>query len=96
MVQLVAPSRRRSTREEIVQELKVWPPCTPLDDSPLIFRVEETIKSMPNRKAVGPDELPAELLKLAIDGDRDGNRRILEHFNAIVITTWQGGKMPRS
>ena len=51
---------------------------------------------MPNRKAVGPDELPAELLKLAIDGDRDGNRRILEHFNAIVITTWQGGKMPRS
>ena len=49
-----------------VEELKVWPPCIPLDDSPSIFVVEENIKSMSNRKAVGPDEPPAELLKLIL------------------------------
>ena len=41
-------------------------------DLPSIFEVEEIIKSMSNRKSVGPDELPAELLKLALDEDRDG------------------------
>ena len=30
----------------IVEELKVWPPCTPLDDLPSIFEEEETIESM--------------------------------------------------
>ena len=58
----------------VVEELKVWPPCIPLDDSPSIFEVEETIKSMSNRKAVGSDELPAEPLKLILDEDRYGNR----------------------
>ena len=40
------------------------PPCIPLDDLPSIFEVEKTIKSMSNPKAVGLDELPAELLKV--------------------------------
>ena len=62
----------------VVEELKVWPPCIPLDDSPSIFEVEETIKSMSNRKAVGSDELPAEPLKLILDEDRYGNRHILD------------------
>ena len=74
----------------IVEELKVWPPRTPLDDLPSIFEVEETIKSISNRKAVGPHEL-----KLAIDEDRDGNRRILEQFHAIVIAIWRGGGVPQ-
>ena len=50
----------------IVEELKAWAPCIPLDDLLSIFEVEETIKSMSNRKAVGPDELPVELLKLKL------------------------------
>lgn len=33
---------------------------------------------MSNLKDVGPDNRLAELLKLAVDGYRDGNRRILE------------------
>ena len=53
------------------------PPCTPLDDLPSIFGVDEIMKSLSNRKAVGPDELPAELLKLALDRDHHGHRRIL-------------------
>ena len=53
------------------------------------------MKIMSNRKALGPDELPAVLLKLALDGDRDGNRRILEQSHAIVIAMWQGGGVPQ-
>ena len=57
--------------------------------------MKETIKSMSNQKDVGPEELPVELLKLVLDGDRDGNRRILEQINAIVIDIWQGGGVPQ-
>ena len=79
----------------IVEELKMWPTCTPLDDLPSIFQVEETINSMSNRKAVGPDELPTELLKLALYEDRDGYRRILEQYHAIEIAIWRGGGVPQ-
>ena len=78
------------------------PPCIPLDDSPSIFEVEETIKSMPNRKAVGPDELLAELLKLILDEDGYCNRHVLELFHDIVMSYGgagvyrRSGKMPRS
>ena len=79
----------------IIEELGVWPPCTPLDDLPSIFEEVETIKSLSNRKVVGPDELPAGLLKLASDGDRGGNRRTLEQLHAIVIAVWQGRGVPQ-
>ena len=69
----------------------MYPPCIPLDDSPSIFKVEETIKSISNGKAVGPDELPTELVKLILDEDRYGKRHILEQFHAIVIAIWRGG-----
>ena len=78
-----------------VEELKVWPPRTPLDDFLSICEVEDIIKSMSNRKTVGSDELPAELLKLALDRDRDGDRRILEQFHAIVVAIWQCGGVPQ-
>ena len=62
---------------------------------------EETIKSVSNRKAIGPDELLAELLKLIFDEHRYGDRHILEQFHAIVAI-WhraglyrrRSGKMP--
>ena len=79
-----------------VEELKVWPPSTLLDNLPSIFGVGETIKKMSNRTAVGPDEFPTELPKLALDGDRDGNHRIPEQFHAIVIAIWQGGGAPQA
>ena len=81
----------------IVEELKMWAPCTPLSMQYLqSLRWRGTITSMSNRKAVGPEELPAELFKLASDGDQEGNRRILpvEQFHAIVITIRQGGSVP--
>ena len=50
---------------------------------------------MSNPKVVGPDEFPAELLKLAFDGDRDGNRRTLEQFHVMVIAILQVGEVPQ-
>ena len=64
--------------------------------------MEETIKSISNRKAEGPDQLPADLLKLILDEDRNGDRRIVEQLNAIVIAIGgagayrRSGNMPRS
>ena len=55
----------------IVEELKLWPPCVPLDDLPSpMFEVEETITSKSNRKTVASDELAAELLKVMLDEHR--------------------------
>ena len=51
----------------IVDELKQWPPCRPLGDVPYRYEVEEAINALANRKAVGPDGLPAELLKVLAD-----------------------------
>ena len=50
---------------------------------------------MSSRKAVGPDEIPAELLNLDLDGDRDCNLRILEQCHAFVIGLKKGGDMPQ-
>ena len=50
---------------------------------------------MPNRKALGRHELPAELLKLILDEDRYENLHILKQFHAIVIAIWRGGGVPQ-
>ena len=71
-------TKSRALDTSVAEELSVWPPWTPLDDIPSIFEAEENVKSVQNRKAVGPDELPAELLKLASGADRDGNHRMLQ------------------
>ena len=76
----------------IVDELKVWPPCSPLDDVPSRYEVENAIRAMANRKAVGPDGLPAELLKvLADEGDSD----TLGNFYEIIVAVWRGGVVPQ-
>ena len=78
VVQHFAQYKVASARPKHRRRAQGAAPRTPLDDLPSIFEVEETIKSMSNRKSVGPEELPAELLILALDEDRHGNRRILE------------------
>ena len=56
----------------ISDEIKVWPPCSPLADVPSRYEVEEAILAMANRKAVGPDGLPAKLLKVLVDEGDSG------------------------
>ncbi|CAB1103768.1 unnamed protein product [Ectocarpus sp. CCAP 1310/34] len=61
------------------------PTCVPLDDIPSLLEVEEAVREMANRKAVGPDDLPAELIDLSLDGDQG----LLREFHATVVDVWQ-------
>ncbi|CAB1109348.1 unnamed protein product [Ectocarpus sp. CCAP 1310/34] len=72
-------------------KVKRWPTCVPLDDIPSLLEVEEAVREMANRKAVGPDDLPAELIKLFLDGDQG----LLREFHAIVVDVWQTGDVPQ-
>ena len=72
----------------ITDKLKVWPPSSPLDDVPSRYEAEEAIGAMANRKAVGPDGLTIELLKVPVDkGDSDN----LASFYEIVVAVWRRG-----
>lgn len=51
----------------IVDELKAWPPCMPLGDVSSRYKVKGVVLAMANRKAVGSDGLPIELLKVLAD-----------------------------
>ena len=47
---------------------------------------------MANRKAVGPDVLPAELLKLLTD---EVQLNTLGNFHDIIVAVWRGGGVPQ-
>ena len=72
----------------ITDELKVWPPYSPLDDVPSRNEVEEAIRAMANRKVVGTDGLPVELLKVPVDEGDPGN---LRNFYEFVVAMWRRG-----
>ncbi|CAB1116625.1 unnamed protein product [Ectocarpus sp. CCAP 1310/34] len=69
-------------------KVRRWPTCLPLDDIPSLLEVEEPVREMANRKAVGPDDLPTELIKLFF---LDGDQGLLREFHAIVVDVWQTG-----
>ena len=60
----------------IAGELIRWPPCRPLDGVPPRYEVEQAIRTLANRKAVGPDGLPVELMS----GPTKENRTRSESF----------------
>ena len=76
----------------IVDEPKQWPPCMPLDDVPSRYEAEEAIRALANRKAVGPNGLPAELLKVLAD---EGEFDTLGKFHDIIVAVWRGGGVPQ-
>ena len=75
----------------IVDELKQGPPCRPLDDVPSRYEAEEAICALTNRKAVGVDGLPVELLKVFAD---EGELDTLGKFHDIIVAVWRGGGVP--
>ena len=75
-----------------MRELKQWPPCRPLDDVPSRYEVEEAIRALANRKAVGPYGLSAELLKVLSD---EGELNTLGKFPDIIVAVWRGGGVPQ-
>ena len=68
----------------IVDELKQWPPFRPLNDVPSRHEVEEAIRAFANRKAVGPDGLPAKLLKV-LDDEGELNTLETREFHDIIV-----------
>ena len=76
----------------IVGELKPWPPCRPLDDVRCRYEVEGGIRALANRKAVGPDRLPVDLLKVLAD---EGELETLRKCHNIVAAVWNRGGVPQ-
>ena len=50
------------------------------------------VRALASRKAVGPDGLPAELLKVLAD---EGHLNILGKFHDIIVAVWRGGGVPQ-
>ena len=55
-------------------------------------RVEGAIRAWANRKVVGPDGLPAELLKVLADEEELDT---LGKFHDISVAVWRGGSVPQ-
>ena len=49
------------------------------------------IGSMANGKAVGPDGVSVEMIKITLNGDPALRRRLLD----IVVCIWRGGEVPQ-
>lgn len=49
-------------------------------DAPSMLEAEQAIRGMAKNKASGPDELPAELIKLSLDR----TQVLLRRFNATI------------
>ena len=56
-----------------------------------IQELTDAIRSLANRKVVGPDEVPVELFKIALNGDPALRQRLLD----IVVGIWRGGDVPQ-
>lgn len=76
----------------IIDQLKVWLPCVPLRNVPFHGQAEGRSAVYDNRKAVGMDELLAELLQFDLNGDAD----ILARFRFVVAAVWKGAESFRS
>ena len=63
-----------------------------LGDPPVVNETKHILKSMANGKAMGPDELPAELLKLGLS---DSSHEILLTFHGIIVAVWITGEVPQ-
>ena len=53
---------------------------------------KKTLRPMANDKAMGPDELPVELLKLGLS---DSSHEILLAFHDIIVAVWMTGEVPQ-
>ena len=53
---------------------------------------KKALRSMANGKAMGPDELPAEMLKLGLS---DSSHETLHAFHDIIVAVWMTGEVPQ-
>ena len=63
-----------------------------LGDPPVVSETKKALRSMANGKAMGPDELPAKLLKLGLS---DSSHEILLAFHDIIVAVWMTEEVPQ-
>ena len=76
----------------IIEGLSQKPTALSLGDPPVVSETKKALRSMANDKAMGPDELPAELLKLRLS---DSSHEILFAFHDIIVAVWMTGEVPQ-
>ena len=74
----------------IIDGLSPKPVALSLGDPPVVDETKQALRSIANDKAIGPDELPAELLKLGLS---DSPHKILLAFHGILVTVWMTGEV---
>lgn len=81
-----------SLNPTITENITRVPIALSLGDAPTLEETKLALGSMANDKAMGPDGLPAELLKLGLDGDPS---EILCEFHRIITAVWMTGGVPQ-
>ena len=76
---------------DMAKRLPQQPVASALGIEPTEEEIATAVKAMANEKAVGPDGLPAELLKLGLQQDRT----ILLEFHRLTTLIWREGKVPQ-
>ena len=81
----------RLENPNIAEGLDQWPENMPLGVQPTMQELTDTIRSLANGKAVGPDGVSVELFKITLNGDPALRRRLPD----IVVRIWGGGEVPQ-
>ena len=76
----------------IIEGLSQKPTALSLGDPPVVSETKQALRPMANDKALGPDELPVELLKLGLS---DSSHEILLAFHDIIVAVWMTGEVPQ-
>ena len=84
-------SKSDKLKLDIIEELPQWPITHALGVEPTENELIGALRSMANAKAVGPDELPVELLKLGINNDPT----VLRVFHLVIKRVWHQRKVPQ-
>ena len=84
-------SKSDKLRLGIIEELPQWPITHALGVEPTENELIEALRSMANAKAVGPDELRVELLKLGISHDPT----VLRVFHRVIKRVWHQREVPQ-
>ena len=84
-------SKSDKLKLDIIDKLPQWPITHALGVEPTENELIGALRSMANAKAVGPDELPVELLKLGINNDPT----VLRVFHLVIKRVWHQREVPQ-
>ena len=76
----------------LIESLSPKPVALSLGDPPVVNETKQALRSMVNGKAMGLDELPAELLKLELP---DSSHKILLVFHGPIVAVWMTEEVPQ-